>query len=85
MLCLLFQSVVVAVSEKMTVGEALELAINKRQLAPNDHFIRLKMPGSDAYKMPDKSSLLQSEVSIPAGLSPTWRAGQYNLLNKIDK
>jgi hypothetical protein len=46
----------------MTVGEALEAALNKRQLVPNDHFIRLKLNGSDSYKMPDKSSLLQSEV-----------------------
>ena len=62
LICSLIQSVLVAVSEKMTVEEVLEAALNKRQLIPNDHFIRLKLPGSDSYKMPDKSSLLQSEV-----------------------
>ena len=56
------QYVVVGISEKMTVAEVLEMACNKRQLNPTDHFIRIKMPGSESYKIPEKSLLLSSEV-----------------------
>lgn len=56
------QSIVVGLSEKMTVQEVLESACNKRQLNPTDHFMRLKLNGIDNFKIPEKSTLLQSEV-----------------------
>ena len=46
----------------MTVQEVLEAACNKRQLNPNDHFLRFKIHGSDSYKVPDKSSYMEHEV-----------------------
>ena len=50
------------VTEKMTVGEVLETACNKRQLNPTDHFMRFRMPGTESYKLPEASALLSSEV-----------------------
>ena len=52
------------ISEKMTVQEVLEGACNKRQLNPNDHFIRLKLPGVENFKIPEKSAFMENEVSL---------------------
>ena len=45
----------------MSVQEVLEAVCNKRQLNPNDHFIRLKL-GQDSYRIPEKSSFMENEV-----------------------
>ena len=58
------QSVVVGISDKMTVQEVLEGACNKRQLNPNDHFIRLKLPGPENFKIPEKPSFMENEVRV---------------------
>ena len=52
------------ISDKMTVQEVLEAACNKRQLNPNDHFLRFKVHGSESYKVPDKSTYMEHEVSL---------------------
>ena len=48
----------------MTVQEVLEAACNKHQLNPNDHFLRFKVHGSESYKVPDKSTYMEHEVSL---------------------
>ena len=55
----------IGVHEKMTVQDVLEVACNKRQLNPNDHYIRFKMPGHlDNFRVPDKTIFLEKEVSF---------------------
>ena len=56
------QTLIVGITEKMSVSDVLEHACDKRQLVADDHFMRLKMPNSDCHKVPDKSALLSSEV-----------------------
>ena len=72
---LFLQSSVLGIAEKMTVQEVLEAACNKRQLNPNDHFIRFKLPGVDNFKIPEKSSFMENEVSTirRAPEYPGWR------------
>ncbi len=50
----------------MTVQEVLEATCNKRQLNPNDHFLRFKLHGADSYRVPEKSVYMEHEVR-PAG------------------
>ena len=59
---LFFQTLIVGITERMSVCEVLEIACNKRQLNPTDHFMRFKMAGSDSHKIPETSALLSSEV-----------------------
>ncbi len=50
------------ISDKMTVQEVLEAACNKRQLNPNDHFLRYKLHGAEGYKVPEKTAYMEHEV-----------------------
>ena len=48
----------------MTVQEVLEAACNKRQLNPNDHFLRYKRHGAEGYKVPEKTAYMEHEVGL---------------------
>lgn len=63
------QTLVIGVSDKMSVQEVLEATCNKRQLNPNDHFVRLKLSGNDNFKIPEKSAFMENEVSYSLNLN----------------
>ena len=57
------------ISDKMVVQEVLEASCNRRQLNPNDHFLRMKLPNNgDSYKIPDKNAVLEHEVNTEVNI-----------------